>query len=148
MLHPFIVFFYFPSLSQLFSFLKRVVFMLQKFLDSSKLKRHFLIHTGERDFICPHEGCGKVINLSTKILLFVSRREIWKKKIIKDFAEIIILVDQIYMCACCFEMLILDNVLDMGVRKVVFFLPSFCPCFVHVQGVTISEYCPPKKKKT
>lgn len=32
----------------------------QKFLDSSKLKRHFLIHTGERDFICPHEGCGKV----------------------------------------------------------------------------------------
>lgn len=54
--------------------------MLQKFLDSSKLKRHFLIHTGERDFICPHEGCGKVINLSTKILLFVSRREIWKKK--------------------------------------------------------------------
>ncbi|KAJ6348471.1 hypothetical protein OIU76_004858 [Salix suchowensis] len=35
--------------------------MLQKFLDSSKLKRHFLIHTGERDFVCPHEGCGKMI---------------------------------------------------------------------------------------
>lgn len=136
MLHPFIIFFYFAALSQLFSFLKRVVFMLQKFLDSSKLKRHFLIHTGERDFICPHEGCGKVINLSTKILLFVSRREIWEKKIIKDFAEIIILFDQIYMCACCSEMLILDNVLDMGVRKVVFFLPFFCPCFVRVQGVT------------
>ncbi|KAH7575803.1 hypothetical protein JRO89_XS02G0223300 [Xanthoceras sorbifolium] len=38
--------------------------LLQKFLDSSKLKRHFLIHTGERDFVCPHEGCGKVITLS------------------------------------------------------------------------------------
>lgn len=43
---------------------KSILFLLQKFLDSSKLKRHFLIHTGERDFVCPHEGCGKVINLS------------------------------------------------------------------------------------
>ncbi|RWW34514.1 hypothetical protein GW17_00000724, partial [Ensete ventricosum] len=39
--------------------------ILQKFLDSSKLKRHYLIHTGERDFICPYEGCGKVIILSS-----------------------------------------------------------------------------------
>ena len=42
--------------------------LLQKFLDSSKLKRHFLIHTGERDFVCPHEGCGKVINLSIEMV--------------------------------------------------------------------------------
>lgn len=41
-----------------------ILFVLQKFLDSSKLKRHFLIHTGERDFVCPHEGCGKVGELS------------------------------------------------------------------------------------
>ena len=44
--------------------------ILQKFLDSSKLKRHFLIHTGERDFVCPHEGCGKVINLSHVFIPF------------------------------------------------------------------------------
>jgi len=37
--------------------------IVQKFLDSSKLKRHFLTHTGERHFICPHAGCGKVIFL-------------------------------------------------------------------------------------
>lgn len=41
------------------------IFSFQKFLDSSKLRRHFLIHTGERDFVCPHEGCGKVIILHT-----------------------------------------------------------------------------------
>ena len=44
--------------------------LLQKFLDSSKLKRHFLIHTGERDFVCPHEGCGKVIIYSSFCTLF------------------------------------------------------------------------------
>ena len=56
------ILFYFP-LSTLCSHQKNISF-LQKFLDSSKLKRHFLIHTGERDFVCPHEGCGKVINRS------------------------------------------------------------------------------------
>lgn len=37
---------------------------LQKFIDRSKLKRHEVIHTGRKDFICPHEGCGKVISFS------------------------------------------------------------------------------------
>ncbi|KAK7246889.1 hypothetical protein RIF29_41759 [Crotalaria pallida] len=45
------------------SSVKNTLFLLQKFLDSSKLKRHFLIHTGERDFVCPHEGCGKAFSL-------------------------------------------------------------------------------------
>ena len=54
----------FPPLHQAYSSAKRCLcIMMQKFLDSSKLKRHFLIHTGERDFVCPHEGCGKVIIL-------------------------------------------------------------------------------------
>ena len=53
-----------PSPIMFLSFL-RLPCILQKFLDSSKLKRHYLIHTGERDFICPYEGCGKVIILSS-----------------------------------------------------------------------------------
>ncbi|CAH8350213.1 unnamed protein product [Eruca vesicaria subsp. sativa] len=34
-----------------------------KFLDSSKLKRHWLIHTGARDFVCTYEVCGKAFSL-------------------------------------------------------------------------------------
>merc|ERR1711865_492136 len=29
----------------------------KRFLDSSKLKRHSLTHTGERPYLCPFEGC-------------------------------------------------------------------------------------------
>ena len=33
------------------------------FLDSSKLKRHMLTHTGERPYLCPFVGCGKRFSL-------------------------------------------------------------------------------------
>ena len=35
----------------------------KRFLDSSKLKRHSLTHTGERPYLCPFEGCGKRFSL-------------------------------------------------------------------------------------
>eukprot|EP00249_Psilotum_nudum_P021538 c28147_g1_i3 orf=600-1802(+) len=35
----------------------------KRFTERSKLKRHFLIHTGEKSFICLYQGCGKAFSL-------------------------------------------------------------------------------------
>ena len=33
------------------------------FVESAKLKRHQLVHTGEKPFQCTFEGCGKKLNI-------------------------------------------------------------------------------------
>merc|ERR1712226_609807 len=37
------------------------------FVESSKLKRHQLVHTGDRPYVCPFDGCNKKFAQSTNL---------------------------------------------------------------------------------
>ncbi|KAF0930063.1 hypothetical protein E2562_027564, partial [Oryza meyeriana var. granulata] len=50
-----------------------------KFVDSSKLKRHHLIHAGQKDFICLHPGCGKRSNRFLKPPMLLWRCLYWQR---------------------------------------------------------------------
>jgi hypothetical protein len=41
------------------------------FVESAKLKRHFVVHTGEKPFQCTFEGCGKRFSLNLNLCTHV-----------------------------------------------------------------------------